>query len=99
MKSVCEIVGSAYIHDNPDTLTICDEVYQAAIGKMDVDDEMEIKKCCKNICNARTPSGHSSQIGDKKAHELLVKLGVLFAGLTDEQIKTVNRQRYIRREA
>lgn len=98
MKSVCEIVGSAYIHDREDTLTICDEVYQVAIGKMDVADEKEIKKCCKNICNARTPSGHSSQIGDKKAHELLVKLGVLFAGLTDDQIRMVNRQRYIRRE-
>lgn len=89
-RTVADVVGSAAIvNEEIGGLTVCDEVYMSAFSKTDVSDQRNILECEKTVMKAQTPSGRTSGIGEMKVHELMVKLGIFFAGMTDREFENM----------
>jgi len=97
-RTVCDVVGTAAIlEEEIGGLTVCDEVYRSAMMVTGVDDQRAVIECEKTLMKAQTPSGKTSGIGEKKAHEALVKLGIFLAGMTDAEFDNMIRVWRLRR--
>ena len=97
-KTVMEIVGTnAICEEEIGGLTVCDEVYKSAITRVSFGDEIKVRDCTKRMTGLQTPSRRSAMIGEKKANELMVKLGIFLAGQKECEFLGMLREWRLRR--
>ena len=94
MKCVTDIVGSRYVgNGSVEALAIIDDVYKSVYEKSDPEEQRKIDECTNAVIGIRNSQGRSVQMGEKKARELMVHLGIWLTQLSKGDFDEVCRVR------
>lgn len=94
MKCVTDIVGSRYVGNGSlEQLAIIDDVYKSVYEKSDPEEQRKIDECTNAVIGIRNSQGRSVQMGEKKARELMVHLGIWLTQLSKGDFDEVCRVR------